>query len=85
MFSRVRAVLISVNVYVLPRAVRGARHCTHMSLPHCLFFLQKRQQQATGEESCAELNECLMSTFPFSRADCKCARCVCTNTPGGYK
>lgn len=43
------------------------------------------QQQATGQESCSEVNECLLSSIPFTREDCKCPRCVCTNTPGGFK
>ena len=41
--------------------------------------------QVTGEDTCAEVNECLMSNIPFTREDCKCPRCVCTNTPGGFK
>lgn len=40
--------------------------------------------KVTGEESCAEVNECLASSVPWTREECKCARCVCTHTAGGF-
>jgi hypothetical protein len=39
----------------------------------------------TNEESCAQVNQCLMSGLTANNADCKCDRCVCNIVPGGYK
>jgi len=44
-----------------------------------------RSSQVTGAETCAEVNECLVSSIPWTREDCKCPRCVCSNTMGGFK
>jgi len=42
--------------------------------------------KATNEESCAEVNECLMSAVPWNNDGCKCDRCVCNHLAGGgYK
>ncbi|KAI8469825.1 MAG: hypothetical protein J3K34DRAFT_393772 [Monoraphidium minutum] len=50
----------------------------------CGAGYMKVTDKATGQETCAELNECLMSNIPSTREDCRCTRCVCTNTPGGF-
>jgi hypothetical protein len=42
------------------------------------------QDSATGEETCAELNECAASQVWRSKPDCSCERCACVNTVGGY-
>jgi hypothetical protein len=41
--------------------------------------------KATGIESCAEINECLVSSIPLTKEACKCERCACINTVGSYK
>lgn len=40
--------------------------------------------KATGKESCAGVNQCLMSSAPATRADCTCDRCTCISLPGGF-
>jgi hypothetical protein len=42
------------------------------------------QDAATGEETCAELNECVASQVWRSKPECACDRCACVNTVGGY-
>jgi hypothetical protein len=42
------------------------------------------QDSATGEETCAELNECVASQVWRSKPNCACERCACVNTVGGY-
>ena len=41
--------------------------------------------KATGVDSCSEINECLVSSIPFTKEECKCERCACINTVGSYK
>lgn len=41
--------------------------------------------KTTNVDSCSEINECLVSSIPFTKDDCKCERCACINTIGSYK
>lgn len=41
--------------------------------------------QATGAQSCTDVNECLLSSLPWSEPDCNCDRCACVNSVGGYR
>jgi len=50
----------------------------------CGEGFMKVKEQATGQETCSEINECLMSSVPWTKKDCQCERCACINTIGGY-
>ncbi|WIA30662.1 hypothetical protein OEZ86_000736 [Tetradesmus obliquus] len=39
---------------------------------------------ATGVDTCSEINECLVSSVPWTKDACKCDRCACLNTVGSY-
>jgi hypothetical protein len=41
--------------------------------------------KVTNVDSCSEINECLVSSVPFTKDECKCERCACVNTVGSYK
>lgn len=51
----------------------------------CGEGFMKVVDKATSVDSCAEINECLVSSVPFTKEDCKCERCACVNTVGSYK
>lgn len=51
----------------------------------CGEGFMKVVDKATNVDSCSEINECLVSSVPFTKEECKCERCACVNTVGSYK
>eukprot|EP00878_Enallax_costatus_P034447 GHUV01038194.1.p1 GENE.GHUV01038194.1~~GHUV01038194.1.p1 ORF type:complete len:492 (+),score=107.81 GHUV01038194.1:754-2229(+) len=50
----------------------------------CGEGFMKVVDKATSVDTCAEINECLVSSIPWTKENCKCERCACINTVGSY-